>query len=268
MLACHMLQSSSIHSTLYGTPRLLLPIRSYHCARRQQHETIKAYHSRKASTLHVNQRSSNAIMLKRATLLQCSCVGLVIVTNTCDIKGNKHVDRTDSDPLDRQQAILIVNNSQASDGSKWHNKRRLRESFVDDDWKYHPNRQLEEGQDNNGQKEDADELNEDGNNNAKQHTNDDCTTENNYLSELVNHMLHTTPEDWTINEIILGCCLASIALSTLLMTSCCVYGCCATYCCCCYVSEKSRSKRNFWDDDTTVSRYEIDYQFTNESSLV
>ena len=148
-------------------------------------------------------------------------------------------------------------------------KRRASESlFVDDDWKYNPSSRYLEEEENHNEEEDDDEPNNDGNNNAKQNTDDDCVTEKNYLTELVNHMLYTTPEEWTMNEIILGCCLASIALSAVLVALCFVYGCCSAYCCCCCEGRKRRNKRSVWDDDTTVSAYGIDYQFTNDSTLV
>ena len=185
-------------------------------------------------------------MFKRVTLFQCCCL---LIATTCD-------GHTYSLQL-YQHRISTAIHDQNSD---------ITRSFVDDDWKYNAGRQLEE--DEHNQHED-DELDEDGNNNGKQNTDDDdCITEKSYLAELVNHMLYTTPEEWTMNEIILGCCLALIALSAVLVTLCCIYGCCAAYCCCCCEGKKGRSKKNVWDDDTTVSGYGIDYQFTNESSLV
>jgi hypothetical protein len=144
------------------------------------------------------------------------------------------------------------------------NYRRLSHFTVDDDWRYNPHRRLEE------EVEAENEYDGDiENGNAKQTTDDDCVTEKNYLAELVNHMLYTTPEEWTLNEIILGCCLASVALSSVLVALCCVYGCCAAYCCCCCENKRRRrSKISAWDDETTVSGYGLNYQFTNDSSLV
>jgi hypothetical protein len=132
--------------------------------------------------------------------------------------------------------------------------------FVDDDWKYHPTyRLLEEQIDND---ENTDDNQQDGDNDISDKNNDDdCITERNYLGQLINHMLTTTPEEWSVNEIILGCCLLSLALSSILVSLCCLYGCCAAYCCCCCEGKKRGSnKRRGWDD-------ELDYQFTNDSSF-
>lgn len=170
--------------------------------------------------------------------------------------------------LHRQQRPPIFENNlggaqnsinQAINYQRW----RISHYTVDDDWRYNPHRQLEEV-------EYEENDNDGGNENSKQVNDDDCVTEKNYLAELVNHMLYTTPEEWTINEIILGCCLASVALSSVLVGLCCVYGCCAAYCCCCCCenTKRRRSKRGAWDDESTVSGYGLDYQFTNDTSLV
>lgn len=164
------------------------------------------------------------------------------------------------------QAYITIKPMQlrSVDKSSSHLKRKTqRQLFVDDDWRYHPaNRLLQEEENDDNHAE-----NGNGNNNANQND-DDCVTEKSYLAGLVNHMLYTTPEEWTMDEVVLGCCLALIALSTVLVALCCVYGCCAAYCCCCCEGKKKSSKRSVWDDDTTVSGYGLDYQFTNDSSLV
>ena len=157
--------------------------------------------------------------------------------------------------------IKSLQSRQVAETSIHSTRRRKRQLLVDDDWRYHP-RLLQDGENDDSHEESGED-----NNNDKQND-DDCVTEKNYLAELVNHMLYTTPEEWTMDEVVLGFCLALIALSTVLVALCCVYGCCTVYCCCCCEGKTKSSKRTIWDDDTTVSGYGLDYQFTNDSSLV
>jgi hypothetical protein len=146
------------------------------------------------------------------------------------------------------------------------NSRRRRISWLgpdDDDWKYQPTRRqlLEAKNDDN--------INEgnDDNNNAGKDNNNDCITEYDYLCQLINHMLSTSINEWSINEIVLGCCVVSLVFSAVLVALCCVYGCCSAYCCCCCEERRDRRRKNaFGDDDTYFSGYGLDYQFTNDSS--
>lgn len=146
----------------------------------------------------------------------------------------------------------------------------LSQIFVDDDWKYNPpSRHLQEADDENGEDVEDNEREEEDNNNADRTGDDDCITEKNYLAELLNHLIFTTPEEWSVTEIILVCCFVSIGFSSVLVTLCCVYGCFTAYCCCCCEDKKRSSNQKYmWEDDTTASGYSLDYKFSHDSSLV
>lgn len=147
------------------------------------------------------------------------------------------------------------------------NSWRRRISWLgpdDDHWKYHPaGRHLQEAKND-------DSINEGNanNENAGKKNNNDCITEYDYLSQLINHMLSTSSNEWSVNEIILGCCVLSLVLSAVLVALCCVYGCCSAYCCCCCEERRAeRRKSVYGDNDSYFLGYGLDYQHSDGSFM-
>ena len=192
-------------------------------------------------------------------------------TTTCE-SSTQTVRKTQIQHLKKLNYKLAQPTSRHMQRGDDRKNRSFSQIFVDDDWKYHPiRRHLQEADDENGDEDVEDNEHEgEGNGNADQTGDDDCITEKNYLAELLNHLLYTTPEEWSANEIILVCCFVSIGFSTVLVVLCCVYGCLTAYCCCCCEDKKrsTKHKSDMWEDDTTASGYSLDYKFSYDSSLV